>query len=94
MERLEPVMSLQLELPASCLGPILTDLHSKRRGTVHLVAQGTDLSMQVVDAEAPLAELLGYASWLRSATQGHAACTMTPCGFRSCSAEVNTRIKK
>lgn len=79
-ELLEPMMALTIECPLEHVGAVLTDLHSKRRAQVDLV--GSEQQVQVISAQAPLKEMLGYASWLRSATQGHASCTLTPAGFR------------
>lgn len=81
IERLEPVMCLQIECPSEYVGSVLNDLHSKRRGTVHMVRTDPTTGMQTLDAEAPLAELFGYASYLRSVSQGNASYTLEPKGY-------------
>ncbi|HIY97366.1 MAG TPA: elongation factor G [Candidatus Borkfalkia excrementigallinarum] len=64
---LEPVMRLKIAIPESYLGDIMGDMN-KRRGRI----LGIDMleDMQVVNAEAPQAELQKYATDLRSMTQG------------------------
>ncbi len=70
---LEPMMRLEVISPDEYLGDMMNDLHSKRAKVV-----GVDSSndLQVVQAEAPLAEMFGYSTSLRSATQGRANFTM------------------
>ena len=64
---LEPIMKLKIGIPEAYLGDIMGDMN-KRRGRI----LGIDLvdNMQVVNAEAPQAELQQYATDLRSMTQG------------------------
>lgn len=64
---LEPIMKLKIAIPESYLGDIMGDMN-KRRGRI----LGIDMleDMQVVNAEAPQAELQKYATDLRSMTQG------------------------
>ena len=64
---LEPIMKLKIAIPEQYLGDIMGDMN-KRRGRI----LGIELSdgMQVVSAEAPQAELMKYATDLRSMTQG------------------------
>ena len=70
---LEPMMSVEVETPAEFMGNVVGDL-SSRRGMI----QGMeDLpGLKVVRAEVPLAEMFGYSTSLRSATQGRATYTM------------------
>ena len=70
---LEPMMSVEVETPADFMGNVVGDL-SSRRGMI----QGMeDLpGLKVVGAEVPLAEMFGYSTSLRSATQGRATYTM------------------
>lgn len=70
---LEPVMRVEVTAPAEFVGTVVGDL-SARRGLVQgLEARGT---AQVVRARVPLAELFGYATALRSLTQGRASFSM------------------
>ncbi|MCG6933863.1 MAG: elongation factor G [Gallionella sp.] len=71
---LEPMMSVEVETPEDYTGTVMGDL-SSRRGMV----QGMDDMTgggKVVKAEVPLAEMFGYSTALRSATQGRATYTM------------------
>ncbi len=70
---LEPVMKVEIVTPENYLGTVNGDLN-RRRG----ILQGTDNSPagKVIRAEVPLSEMFGYATDLRSATQGRATYTM------------------
>lgn len=70
---LEPIMSVKVTIPESYLGDIMSDMN-KRRGRIF----GMDLvdGKQVVNGEAPMAELAKYATDLRSMTQGRGKFTM------------------
>ncbi len=70
---LEPMMAVEVETPADFMGNVVGDL-SSRRGMI----QGmNDLpGLKVISAEVPLAEMFGYSTSLRSATQGRATYTM------------------
>jgi elongation factor G len=70
---LEPIMSLEIILPEEFFGEVVGDL-SARRGKISGVE--THKGIQRVRAEAPLAEMFGYATDLRSLTQGRATYTM------------------
>jgi elongation factor G len=70
---LEPIMDVEVVLPADFLGSVVGDLNS-RRGKVGGMTQRGDA--QVVAAHVPLAEMFGYSTTLRSATQGRAVYTM------------------
>jgi elongation factor G len=67
---LEPIMKLEIVAPEQFLGDIMGDLNS-RRGQIESV--GTRDVMSVIRALVPLAETFGYATNLRSLTQGRAA---------------------
>ena len=71
---LEPIMSLELYLPSVYVGEVLSDLTSKRRGIVKEVK--TEESSTVVIGQVPLATMLGYASSIRSMTQGEGSFTL------------------
>ena len=70
---LEPVMDLQVVTPDEYLGDVINDLN-KKGAHIHGVESGK--GRQTVLAKAPLAELFGYSTDLRSATQGRATFTM------------------
>ncbi len=70
---LEPIGELKVTIPDANLGAIMSDISSKRRGTV-LGMNAAD-GMQTVDAEVPMAEMGTYAIDLRSMTQGRGSFT-------------------
>ena len=70
---LEPVMSVEVVTPGDFLGDILADLSGRRSQINNMEGQG---DTQMVSAYTPLAEMFGYATDLRSITQGRASYTM------------------
>jgi len=70
---LEPIMSLEIITPEEYLGDVMGDLNS-RRGKIEGFTARKDA--QVIRAHAPLSEMFGYATRLRSITQGRAIYTM------------------
>ena len=70
---LEPVMAVTVTTPEDYVGDVMGDL-SSRRGRVGLMEQQG--SSQVINAQVPLADMFGYATDLRSRTQGRATYTM------------------
>ena len=71
---LEPIMSVEVETPEEKMGDVMGDLSSRRgmiQGMEDLVGGGKSIK-----AEVPLAEMFGYATQLRSLTQGRATYTM------------------
>jgi len=72
---LEPIMSLEVVTPEEYMGDVVGDL-SRRRGVVG--GMDDSPSGKVIAGEVPLAEMFGYATDLRSATQGRATFTMEP----------------
>ncbi|MGB0239178.1 MAG: elongation factor G [Cycloclasticus sp.] len=70
---LEPVMKVEVVTPEEYMGHVVGDLN-KRRGLIHGMDEAP--AGKVIDAEVPLAEMFGYATDLRSATQGRATYSM------------------
>jgi elongation factor G len=70
---LEPVMNIEIVTPEDYMGDVMGDL-SRRRGIVH--GMEDVVSGKVIKAEVPLAEMFGYATDLRSASQGRATYSM------------------
>ena len=70
---LEPMMKVEVVTPEDYMGHVVGDLN-KRRGIIHGMDDGP--AGKVIDAEVPLAEMFGYATDLRSATQGRATYSM------------------
>lgn len=65
---LEPIGLLQVTIPDANLGDIMSDISSKRRGTV--LGMNAEDGMQTVEAEVPMGEMSSYTIDLRSMTQG------------------------
>jgi elongation factor G len=70
---LEPVMSIEIVTPEEYLGDVIGDLNSRRGRIQNIERRG---NVQVIRSQAPLAEMFGYATSLRSKTQGRATYTM------------------
>jgi len=70
---LEPMMKLEVEVPEDFLGDVMGDLNS-RRGQIE--GMGTEEGAAKVNAVVPLAEMFGYATDIRSKTQGRGIFTM------------------
>jgi elongation factor G len=70
---LEPIMNIEVVTPEDYLGDVMGDLN-RRRGITHGMEEGP--TGKVIRAEVPLAEMFGYATDLRSATQGRATYSM------------------
>jgi elongation factor G len=70
---LEPIMSIETVTPEEYLGDVIGDLNSRRGRVLNIERRG---NVQVIKAQAPLAEMFGYATDLRSKTQGRATYTM------------------
>ncbi|MBT6042198.1 MAG: elongation factor G [Gammaproteobacteria bacterium] len=70
---LEPVMQVEVVTPEEYMGDVMGDLN-RRRGIVQGMEDSS--SGKVINAEVPLAEMFGYSTDLRSATQGRATYTM------------------
>ncbi len=71
---LEPVMKVEVVTPEGNMGDVIGDLNSRRGKILGMSQRGRDT--QVIDAEVPLATMFGYATDLRSKTQGRAVYTM------------------
>jgi elongation factor G len=70
---LEPIMKLEVVIPSQFLGDVIGDL-SARRGRIEETYDR--LNLKVIDAKIPLAEMFGYATSLRSLTEGRGTFTM------------------
>ena len=70
---LEPIMKVEVEVPEEFMGDVIGDLN-RRRGQIN--AMGERGGNKIVDAFVPLAEMFGYSTDLRSATQGRATYSM------------------
>ncbi len=70
---LEPIMKVEVTTPEEYMGNVIGDLNSKRGQIDHMSDRG---KLKVIDAKVPLAEMFGYATQLRSMSQGRANYSM------------------
>ncbi|MNL30014.1 Elongation factor G [compost metagenome] len=71
---LEPVMKVEVEVPEDNMGDVIGDLQGRRRGIVQGMESRSGLS--VIRMNVPLGEMFGYATELRSMTQGRGTFSM------------------
>ncbi len=76
---LEPIMRMEITTPDDYMGEIVGDLQQRRAIIESTEARGV---MTAVTAFAPLKELFGYSSAIRSLSQGRASCSMEPQGYQ------------
>ncbi|MEM9940895.1 MAG: elongation factor G [Planctomycetota bacterium] len=75
---LEPIMKLTINTPEDYYGEFVGDLAQRR---AQIISTETVLDTTTIIAEAPLAELFGYSSAMRSLSQGRAGTSMEPLGY-------------
>ena len=85
---LEPIMKIEVVTPEESMGDVISDLN-KRRGQVEGM-ESSRSGARIVKAKAPLSEMFGYVTSLRTITSGRATSTMTFSHY----AEVSTSIAK
>jgi len=74
---LEPIMKLQTITPEQFMGDVIGDINSKRGSIENMDDRGEGMArVKVIDAKVPLSEMFGYATSLRSMTQGRANFSM------------------
>ncbi len=86
---MEPVMRVEAVVPEEYLGDVINDLNG-RRGQIESV--GTRAGAQVVVSRVPLSEMFGYATDLRSKTQGRGAYTMQFLNYQKIPQQVSSGI--
>ena len=87
---LEPIGLLKVTIPDANMGDIMSDISSKRRGTV--MGMNAEGGMQTVEAEVPMAEMSSYAIDLRSMTQGRGSFTLEFVRYAEAPANVQQKI--
>ncbi len=87
---LEPIGLLKVTIPDANMGDIMSDISSKRRGTV--LGMNAHEGMQVVEAEVPMAEMSSYAIDLRSMTQGRGSFTLEFIRYSEAPSSVQQKI--
>jgi len=89
---LEPVMKVEVVTPEENMGDVIGDLN-RRRGMIQGM-EDDSAGAKTVHAEVPLSEMFGYATDLRSATQGRATYTMEFCKYNEVPANIAEAIIK
>jgi elongation factor G len=88
---LEPVMKVEVITPEQFMGEVVGDLSSKRAKIEGSEQQG---NVRVIKAEVPLSEMFGYATRIRSLTQGRASFNMEPSHYEEVPPNVAEGIVK
>ena len=88
---LEPIMKVQVVVPDEYLGNVMGDITSRRGRPMGQESRGNALA---IDAMVPLSEMFGYATSLRSNTQGRGQFTMTPDHFEEVPKNIADEIIK
>jgi elongation factor G len=86
---LEPIMKMEVEVPADFQGPVTGELN-KRRGLI--ISTETVGNTSTIVAEVPLAETFGYSTDLRSMTQGQGVFTMEFSKYRPTPGNIQKEI--
>jgi elongation factor G len=86
---LEPVMSITVTVPEQYMGDVMSDLNTKR---AHVLGMEPDGNNSVIRAQAPLAEIMRYATDLRSITQGRGMYSMEFSHYQEVPAHVAQQV--
>ena len=82
-------MRLEVIVPEAYLGDVLNDLNGRRADIVDMGIMG---QLRTIEAKAPLAELFGYSTIVRSLSQGRATHTMEPLEYALAPDDTAARI--
>ncbi len=86
---MEPIMKVEVTMPESFLGDVIGDLNSRRGQIREIVPRG---NLQIVKAFAPLSEMFGYATAIRTITSGRGTYSMEPDHFETVPKSVQEKI--
>jgi elongation factor G len=86
---LEPIFDVEVVTPEEYMGDVIGDLSSRRGRIEQMDQRGSD---RIVRAQVPLAEMFGYATELRSRTQGRATYTMQFNSYREVPKSVQEEV--
>jgi elongation factor G len=86
---LEPIMDLEVTVPEQYMGDVIGDLNARR---VKIISMADRSNLKVIRAHAPLAEMFGYATNVRSLTQGRATYTMEPSFYQEVPKNIAEKI--
>lgn len=88
---LEPIMKVSVEIPSEFQGSVMGSLNQRRGIIISAVDDG---SFSIIDAEVPLREMFGYATTLRSLTQGKGQFTMEFSRYGNLPESISDELKK
>ncbi len=86
---LEPIMKLEVTTPEEYLGDVIGDMNMRRIKVENIDQKA---STKIVSGAAPLAQMFGYATALRSLTQGRATYTMEPSFYKEVPGDITEKI--
>ena len=86
---LEPIMKVEITVPEEYMGDVIGDVNSRRGKMEGMEARS---GMQIIRAFIPLAEMFGYATDLRSRTQGRGTYSMEPSHYEEVPKSVFEKI--
>ncbi len=86
---MEPIMNLELAFPESYMGDVIGDLNVRRCRIQEITQKG---KLKLIKADAPLAEMFGYATAIRSLTQGRASYTMEPSHYAEAPSNIAEKV--
>ncbi len=86
---LEPIMALEVSVPDAYLGDVISDLNARRS---NILSMNKRNDINIVDAMVPLRESFGYATDLRSLSQGRAVFTMRFSSYEYCDKKIQREI--
>jgi elongation factor G len=86
---LEPIMNVEVVVPDECMGDVMGDLNSRRGRIGGMSQKGTN---QIIKAQVPLAEMLTYASTLKSITADRGSFSMEFSTYEEVPAQQQTKI--
>lgn len=86
---LEPIMNIHITIPDNFTGDVMSDLNSKRARVMGMTPGD---GINVIDAQAPLAEVQRYATDLRAITQGRGSYTMEYSHYEQVPAHIAQKI--
>ena len=90
---LEPIMKVEIIVPEKFLGEVMGDLNS-RRGRIEQVSDRSPLNLKVIGAKVPLSEMFGYATTIRSLSEGRGNYTMEFNNYEEVSNNIAELIKE
>jgi len=86
---LEPIMKLEVTTPDEYLGDVIGDMNMRRIKVENIEQKGTT---KILTGAAPLSQMFGYATALRSLTQGRATYTMEPSFYKEVPKDIMEKI--